>query len=86
MAENWRLSISCARATLSGKTVSTAIISTKDRKYGSRQLRVTQIQISCSGKTSQTSTQMVMRSDPLKVLFQNADKRNASIPLLYGGG
>ena len=71
---------------LSGKTPRTANISRRDRKYGSRQLRVTQIQISCSGKTSQTSTQIVMMSDPLKVRFQNADKRNASIPLLYGGG
>ena len=25
-------------------------------------------------------------TDPLKVRFQNADVRNASIPLLYGGG
>jgi hypothetical protein len=54
-----------------------------DRKYGSRQLRVTQIQISGSGKTS---TAMVMMTGTLKVLWRNADKRNASIPLLYGGG
>jgi hypothetical protein len=50
---------------LSGKTLRTANISRRDRKYGSRQLRVTQIQFSCSGKTS---TAMVMMSDTLKVL------------------